>query len=171
MKTDERIKWWGEQEKPSEYEFKYLIEHEMSTRNYWQISNSIDINTTLTPVTLPKPQFTEEEWAKMTMELHKFIGFNNTPSFSKVLEKYKKKIFPTPTTPWGFSDFAKYLGEIGTMEGVEVKIGERWELVLELTYLKICLASDSYLYSDPSHIRHQDPQGEWVETECTKEQP
>jgi len=46
MKTDERIKWWGEQEKPSEYEFKYLIEHEMSTRNYWQISNSIDINTT-----------------------------------------------------------------------------------------------------------------------------
>ena len=128
---------------------------------------------TLTPIELPDaPQFTEDELELLSEAFEDCFK-------SGYYTELRAKLQP-PRTPWTAKDFLGYLAEVG-MEGVEVRVknDNQWCDLFRIE--KDCI---DVIWINPNqevdqmspkfelitHIRHKDPQGEWVETECRREQ-
>jgi hypothetical protein len=71
-----------------------------------------------------------------------------------------------PRTPWTAKEFLEYVAKVGTFRGVEIYVLGKWRSLSSVS--EKYLGGGNYDIDKVPLIRHQDPQGEWVETECWK---
>ena len=149
---------------------KYYTEEQVIEARKSYLSNDLlfaETLATFTPIELPDaPQFTEDELELLSEAFEDCFK-------SGYYTELRAKLQP-PRTPWTAKEFLGYLAEHG-MEGVEVKCKDEWlrlsQIRAECLMVSVLDCFEPHNYHEITHIRHQDPQGEWVETECTKEQP